>query len=511
MATDTVEQEIKFSVGPAFELPDFRDLAARAVRQPERTFTTAYFDTPDLRLWSRGVSLRFRSGRVDGPGTWTVKLPERQGGATLKRREISWPGPKGEVPAAARALLRGLIRRADLDLVVQMETTRLPWTLVDQAGNEWAELDYDDVIVAGGGQDGLRFRQVEIERTGESGDDRSLSGMTDRLRRAGARPDAQPKLAKALGGRTADGRDGRGHRAAPPSTAADVVRQTISASLDRLLDHDYLLRRYAEDPEITDVHQARVATRRLRSDLKTLGSLLDPVWLRHTGDELRWLGGVLGAVRDADVMEASLGSARPRRLRMVGSPGLAELRTRLSAERAHAVAALAEALCSARYLDLLDRLHAAASHPPLTRGSDNAAKPLGAARVLPRAADRRWRQLDKKVGAAGRSPSEKQLHQIRIAAKNVRYACELSQPVMGQPAGKTAKLAEKIQTVLGDYHDATAAIDWLAEAGRTTPDGAGFAAGVLSTEQDRRRRHLAKKWRRQWAKLSRPPARRWLG
>jgi CHAD domain-containing protein len=511
VATNTLEREIKFSVGPAFDLPDFPNMVARAVRQSEQTFATTYFDTPDLRLWSRGITLRFRSGRGGGAGTWTVKLPERDGGPTLNRREISWPGVKDEVPASAGALLRGLIRRADLDLIVQMETTRLPWILLDHAGHEWAELQYDDVTVTGGGQDGLRFRQIEIERTGDQANDRAISSMAQTLRRAGAKPDAEPKVAKALGLSSEGGR-GSAPRLGPKSTAADVVRHAISAGLDRLLDHDYRLRLYAKDPEVVDVHQARVATRRLRSDLKTLRSLLDPIWLGHTEDELRWMGGILGSVRDADVLEVSLGPARKRKMRLAGSQSLAELRNQLAAERDDAVADLGEALRSKRYLDLLDRLHAAASQPPLTRGSDRGPKPLGAAEMLPNAVNRRWRTLKKRVAAAGRSPSEKQLHRIRIGAKNVRYACELSQPVIGKPAGKTAKLAENIQTALGDHHDASAAIDWLTQqAGQVGAGGRGFAAGVLTTEQDRRRRKLGKKWWRQWAKLSRPSARRWLG
>lgn len=516
VASNTLEQEIKFSVGPAFDLPDFRGMVARAVRQPERTFSTAYFDTPDLRLWSRGVALRFRSGTTDGPGTWTVKLPEREGGPTLNRqgiswrREISWPGARDEVPAGARALLRGLVRRADLDQVAQMETTRLPWTLLDHTGNEWAELDYDDVMVAGGDQDGLRFREVEIERTGESADDRALSAMADTLQRAGARPDPQPKLARVLGGRPGQARKGGVPRSDPDATAADVVRRALSGGLARLLDHDYRLRLYPDDPETVDVHQSRVATRRLRSDLKTLRSLLDPVWLLHTEEELRWLGGVLGAVRDVDVMEASLGLARSRPLRMAGSQGVAELRTNLAIARAGAVARLDEALRSERYLDLLDRLHAAASRPPLISGSDKAPKPLGAAQVMPKAVNKRWRKLNKKVTAAGRAPSDKELHGIRIGAKNVRYSSELSQPVIGKAAGKTAKRAEDVQTVLGEYHDAAAAIDWLTRTGRAGSGPAGFAAGVLATEQERRRRQLAKKWGRKWAKLSRPSARGWL-
>jgi CHAD domain-containing protein len=386
-----------------------------------------------------------------------------------------------------------------------METTRLPWALHDNAGNQWAELDYDDVTVAGGHQDGLRYRQIEIERTGESAGDDAMTAMAKTLQQAGARPDAQPKLAKALG-LQAERRDRGSTHAVGPSTAAEVVRLAISGALDRLLDHDYRVRLRPGDPDSHDVHQARVATRRLRSDLKTFRWLLDPIWLTHTEDELRWLGAVLGGVRDADVMEVSLISTG----KINSGPGLAELRKKLAAERADAVARLAEALSSSRYLDLLDRLHAASSHPPLTGGSDNAPRPTGAADVMPQAVNKRWRNMKKKVAAIGGSPSDQELHRIRIAAKNLRYACELSQPVIGKPAKKTAKLAEDVQTVLGEYHDASAAIDWLTRAGMNGPAKSGFTAGLLTAEQDRRRRKLANQWRRRWARLSQPARLAWL-
>jgi CHAD domain-containing protein len=221
------------------------------------------------------------------------------------------------------------------------------------------------------------------------------------------------------------------------------------------------------------------------------------------------MGAILGAVRDADVLAASLTPPGKSKLGRSGSDSLKELRTRLAAERADAVAKLGEALGSQRYLDLLDRLHAGASHPPLTHGSENAPEPVRAVAVLPKLVRRRLRKLEKRVVAAGKSPTDEQLHRIRIAAKNLRYGAELSRTVVGKAAGKTAKPAENIQTVLGDYHDAAASIAWLTQAG-ATPRGSGVAAGVLIAEHARRQKKLARKWRHQWTELSRPGRRRWL-
>lgn len=77
--------------------------------------------------------------------------------------------------------------------------------------------------------------------------------------------------------------------------------------------------------------------------------------------------------------------------------------------------------------------------------------------------------LSEALGSRARTPSDEQLHGIRIAAKNLRYSCELSRPVVGKAAGKTARLAENLQTVRGEYHDASGPIDWLTQAGTTGP------------------------------------------
>jgi CHAD domain-containing protein len=45
------------------------------------------------------------------------------------------------------------------------------------------------------------------------------------------------------------------------------------------------------------------------------------------------------------------------------------------------------------------------------------------------------------------------LHDMRIAAKRLRYVLELSTPVFGEPAAEGAKRAKKLQDLLGEIHD----------------------------------------------------------
>ena len=54
----------------------------------------------------------------------------------------------------------------------------------------------------------------------------------------------------------------------------------------------------------------------------------------------------------------------------------------------------------------------------------------------------------------GEAPSAAEdLHDMRIAAKRLRYVLEMAEPVLGAPARRGAKEARRIQDLLGEIHD----------------------------------------------------------
>lgn len=57
------------------------------------------------------------------------------------------------------------------------------------------------------------------------------------------------------------------------------------------------------------------------------------------------------------------------------------------------------------------------------------------------------------AGAAQDPQAVEELHDMRIAAKRLRYVLEMSEPVLGSPAHDGAKQARKLQDVLGEIHD----------------------------------------------------------
>ena len=73
------------------------------------------------------------------------------------------------------------------------------------------------------------------------------------------------------------------------------------------------------------------------------------------------------------------------------------------------------------------------------------------------------------------------LHDVRKAAKRVRYAAEALVPVYGKDAERVVKAHERIQTVLGDHHDdseAETALIELADDAAAAGENA-FTYGVL--------------------------------
>jgi CHAD domain-containing protein len=284
----------------------------------------------------------------------------------------------------------------------------------------------------------------------------------------------------------------------PSSTAGEVVRHAIAVSVASLMRHDPGVR-LGDDPE--DVHRARVATRRLRSQLRTFATLLDSEWANALRDDLRWLGSGLGSVRDRQVMAQRVRS-RTNALADDDALTVADLSTELQAESEEARGRLVLDMRSDRYIDLVERLVEASRAPALTAEAQQRAE-----LVLPGLARREWKQLRKGVAALANQPADPELHRIRILAKRVRYAAEAAEPITGKIAVRTAEAAAALQDVLGDHQDSVTAQEWLREAGRGPR---AFVAGELTAlERETAARDRAA-WHNVWKKLDRKRLRRWM-
>ncbi|QGK68861.1 CHAD domain-containing protein [Allosaccharopolyspora coralli] len=278
------------------------------------------------------------------------------------------------------------------------------------------------------------------------------------------------------------------------------VHEHVRAALDhrtrRLLEHDPGTRS-GEDPE--DLHQMRVAVRRMRAVLKAGGPFLDASFAEPLRADLGELGRALGPVRDLDVMSAQL-RAQAAGLPVEDQRAADRLLQGFDAEHDSARRELLSVLDSQGYLDLLHRLVAALNTPLPHQDSD-----VDGSETLRTLAAKQFRTLRKEIRALDTEPADDALHAIRIRVKRLRYTGELATPISGKPVRRVVKAAARLQDVIGDHQDACVAIERLrtlvTELGDEACPDVALAAGRLVEREHRRRLAQRDLWPGAWRKL----------
>jgi CHAD domain-containing protein len=523
-----LEVEIKLDAEPDFALPDLSGLpGVAAVQDGEvQRLEAVYLDSADLRLARHGTTFRRRTGGTDAG--WHLKLPAAKKGRIEVRRA---PGRSVRaVPPQLLGLVRVQLRGEPVAPVAGITTRRTVHRLLGAGDVVLAEVADDQVTAEALGEELTTswWREIEVELL--DGDDALLAATSALLIDAGARPaGADSKLQRALANRLealrlpdvaaaadeaeeakAAGKKGsekkarKAHRKAtasgpqqPAPTAGDVTVQYLTLQVAALIAEDPRVRLSADE----GVHQMRVATRRMRTGLATFR----PLFVDRAGepmrDELKWLGGVLGAARDAEVMRARLRkeiAEQPAEL--VVGPVLRRVDIELRKAIREAHDAVVTALDSERYLALVGALERFVAQPPFSRRGE--APPSKELRARVRKACRRVEKL-----AAGlhdisdHAELDHRLHEVRIAAKRVRYAAEAVRPVVGKKAKTVADAMEEIQETLGDHQDAVVEREWLRDLGMCAflAGENGFTFGRLHGLTDARAKHDEEVFADVWA------------
>ena len=470
------EIENKYEVPVDFAVDDRLAVDGVTLGEPARLELSAiYYDTSDLRLATEEVALRRRTGGHDAG--WHVK--RYRGGGDRDEVQLP-PGRGGPVPAAVAAEVRAVTRGETLRPTVRMTTSRTEWPLLADDGTVLALVADDDVSteVVADPAAGQRWRELEVELV--RGDRALLRRVDKKLRKAGAARSADPaKIARALDGRWPDAAAAAG----PDGSTAAVVGAYVRAQRDAIIEYDPRVRR--DEPD--SVHKMRVATRRLRSTMKTFRPLWDRASTDHLRAELKWLAEVLGKVRDAEVMAARLDRALAELPpEQVVGPVAARLTGGLRAGAAKDHRALVTALNGRRYAALLDELDALLAATPTGKGLRPAA--VYVPHRVRRVAARVDRLLDAAESAEPAGPAvpgghdrDAALHEARKAAKQARYAAETAVPVGGAGATALASAMEDMQELLGDHHDSVVTRQLLRSVGMQAY-GAGensFTYGLL--------------------------------
>ena len=238
------------------------------------------------------------------------------------------------------------------------------------------------------------------------------------------------------------------------SIFAGIVTEHIAAL------RDALAKLAAPSPSDEDLHQFRVTLRRLRSAWVTFAPVLPTSFTAEWKPRLRALAASTGPVREWDVLISDwLPAARESLLDSdeAGRAWLEEALTKSKEARNRAWEELRAELASPDVPETLLELEGAIAVFHIE----------GEPERHPRFARARAKALRKKLIRRGHHPkrsSAPRLHRARIAAKQWRYLYEAFYPGLGARIGKRYRShLRKLQDALGEVHDASVALDCVAD------------------------------------------------
>jgi CHAD domain-containing protein len=476
-----------YDPGPDVVVPELIGLAgvARAGYPLTVELRTTHVDTGDLALSRAGVQLFRRTMNDDA--SWRLEVPSNG------RRELREPlaAIPDQVPAVLRDTVQGLTRGRALVEVAHVVTTRTTRELLDDTDAVIAELV--DEVGTGHRLGGETFSWRRWELRAE---DASFLEAADRfLLETGILPSNRPGVARLLGGGGAD-----------PDPAVELGRHSpvgrvllirLHAQVEALLQADVEIRR--GHPH--GVHDARVACRRLRAALATFRPAIRTDASEPIRAELGWLARALGEARDQHVVRERL-VALTKGEDEVAGPVLDRI---LAADwSSHADRTVMEVLRSQRYFGLLDTLEALVADPPWTPRADR-----DAGRFVRRRIGKEWDRLATRVALLddveqGRETDDA-LHEVRKAAKRLRYALEVAELVWPRKPKRLRRRVRELAEVLGERQDTVvtraALLELAAEA-----DAAGeptFTHGRIDYVEQLRAAELTDRFHHDWSETER--------
>lgn len=244
----------------------------------------------------------------------------------------------------------------------------------------------------------------------------------------------------------------------------------------------------AQAGDETSVHEARVASRRLREALPVLGASADERTLGRAEKRVRRLTRALGPVRELDVTLLLLaelegkGATAPR--------AIARVREKVTAERLARRQEMLEEITPSRLNKLCKRLvKVAAPESPPQPPTDELVEAA-------QQAGKRARRLKAAIEHAGSIYLADRLHRVRVAAKKLRYALEIQRELTHSRATARLSRLKVQQELLGRMHDLEILIDRTRQVQEELPAGdrrsmAELDALVRMLEDECREGHAA--------------------
>lgn len=271
----------------------------------------------------------------------------------------------------------------------------------------------------------------------------------------------------------------------------------------------------AED--IEDVHQARVASRRLRAAMRMFRDCFDAKQLKRWRKEIRRTTTKLGDARDADVQIEFLSDVLDSLEERACRPGIARLLVKTEQKRERLQPGVLKAVGRLQSSGILDEMQAVAKRMlSEAKGREVTVRsPAALDQAEHHVLDNLNRLLPYEESLARPEATERH-HAMRIAAKRLRYTVEIAKPLYPKQLDGAVTAIKKLQSLLGDVHDCDVwrdRLDAFAEAQRAKVISHFGHAGPLARlevgiehlrqERSEHRRHVFEELADYWQKLNR--------
>lgn len=458
------------------------------VASPVRSVRRVRLDTFDHRLRMAGLTLQHQSGR-DGD---ELLLDDGETRLSEPVGDLRWPALADALPAGRVRELTAPVTDIRALIAMAQESRRLRrLDLLNEDGKTVARVEVDEPGSLTSGPTLLTVRTLRGYEDAAQRAARLLSEAGLRAPRPGAEGDPPSPPAPSL----ADA-----HEPASLLLAVGLkdALATMNANLPGLLD----------DVDTEFLHDFRVAVRRTRSTLKLGRSVLPQAVTARWEPLFKGFGELTTPVRDLDVYELDLPTmtgwlvaAGPADL----EPFAAHLRTRRTVARKSLVHRLRSAefrRLLTQWGDELDQLTDASRDPR--------PESLSARRWAESSIARTYRRVVRGGAAITTDSPATDLHALRKRCKELRYAIEVSSPVLASGPRKHALAhLKKLQDVLGDFQDCqmqSTALRGFAEAMMTdgTPASALLAMGELIAHLDAEQARARRQFEGAFARFIRP-------
>ena len=456
-------------------------LSAGHVVQDHDTF----LDTAGRLIFASGYVCRRRER--GGELVLTIKQRQSASGAIQRREEIElalpanlppadWPDSParelalrliGDEPLLAlfdlkqRRTIRAIQREAQVVAEMSLDNVRVA---VGELTLEWFELEIE-LKLEGAEADLVALvtclqNEWKLESEPRSKFERALEFVT-----ANAVP--RPVRPKRVRSAQAPARRARPKKLLKPgieldNTMSEAARKTLLFHFQRMIEHEAGAR---AGQDIEELHDMRVATRRMRAALQIFEGYLDKDTIKPFGKSLRRVGRTLGAVRDLDVFRIKANKyvdqlEIERRAEL--EPLLAAWQTAYDGARVELLAYF-DSDKYQRFKETFDEFlqNPATGAAPIVSRAD-VPIPYRVRHVLPAILFEGWarvRAFDEWM--AGTNVALARYHQLRIASKGLRYTLEFFAETLSTDAVGLIEQMKGLQDYLGDLHDSVVACNIL--------------------------------------------------